>query len=95
MPAAMYEKCCPVQLQPFFFSTRMRLHRCDRPAGLCAVDHDNDDFPIFESGAIMMYLADKAGQLYPEDWNKRSEVNQWLFFMNGEMPLVCSMKHCT
>lgn len=48
-----------------------------------AVDHDNNDFPVFESGAIMMYLADKAGKLYPEEWNKRSEVNQWLFFMNG------------
>ena len=55
---------------------------------LFAVDHDNEDFPVFESGAIMMYLAEKAGQLYPEDWNKRAEVNQWLFFMNGSSFMV-------
>ena len=53
-----------------------------------AVDHDNDDYPVFESGAIMMYLADKAGKLYPEEWNKRSEVNQWLFFMNGQFQIL-------
>lgn len=39
---------------------------------------------MFESGAIMMYLAEKANKLYPQDWNKRAEVHQWLFFMNGK-----------
>ena len=29
-----------------------------------------------------MYLAEKAGQFYPSEWNKRSEVHQWLFFGN-------------
>jgi GSH-dependent disulfide-bond oxidoreductase len=47
------------------------------------VDHDNNDFAVFESGAVMMYLAEKAGKLYPSEWNKRSEVHQWLFFGNG------------
>lgn len=59
---------------------------------VCAVDHDNNDYSVFESGAIMIYLADKAGSLYPEDWNKRSEVNQWLFFMNG-VPLNARPLH--
>jgi glutathione S-transferase len=55
----------------------------DKEKDFIAVDHDNGDFPVFESGAIMMYLAEKAGQLYPSDYNKRAEVNQWLFFMNA------------
>ena len=35
---------------------------------------------IFESGAIMMYLAEKAGRFYPQDVRGRYEVNQWLIW---------------
>ena len=35
---------------------------------------------LFESGAIMMYVAEKAGQFYPQELRARCEVNQWLIW---------------
>ncbi|MEX0738932.1 MAG: glutathione binding-like protein [Pseudohongiella sp.] len=47
------------------------------------VDRDNSDFTVFESGAIMIYLGEKFGQLYPEDPAARSLTLQWLMFQMG------------
>ena len=47
------------------------------------VDTDNDDLSIFESGAIMLYLAEKAGKLIPSDINGRAKVVEWLMFQMG------------
>jgi GST-like protein len=35
---------------------------------------------IFESGAIMMYLAEKTGRFYPQDLRGRYDVNQWVMW---------------
>ena len=47
------------------------------------VDHDENGLTIFESGAIMIYLAEKAGKLMPNDVKGRYDVIQWLMFQMG------------
>jgi GST-like protein len=53
------------------------------------IDRDLGDFPIFESGAIMIHLAEKAGRLLPTDAKGRAMVMQWLMFqMGGVGPMM-------
>ena len=43
---------------------------------------------VFESGAILLYLADKFGHFLPKDGAARTEVMNWLFWLQGSAPYL-------
>ena len=51
------------------------------------VDHDveGDPVPVFESGAIMLYLAEKTGRFLPEGPLARKELMEWMFWQVGNL----------
>ena len=57
------------------------------------VDRDNG-MSLFESGAILIYLADKTGKLLPKDGEERYRVIEWLMWqMGGVGPMIGQAHH--
>jgi GSH-dependent disulfide-bond oxidoreductase len=57
------------------------------------VDNDNG-MSLFESGAILIYLADKTGKLMPKDGEGRYRVIEWLMWqMGGPGPMLGQVHH--
>ena len=60
------------------------------------VDHEVDggQIPVFESGAILWYLAEKTGRFLPTSALERKEVMEWLFWQTGNQgPMAGQHSH--
>ncbi|CUI85017.1 glutathione S-transferase family protein [Cognatishimia activa] len=71
------------------------LFRTRSPSAKIPVIEDSDTgTTVFESGAILMYLAEKTGQLLPADEPARSDVMKWLFWQTSTFgPMVGQATH--
>ena len=60
------------------------------------VDHDAPDgpMPVFESGAILMHLAERTGRFMPTDRRGLNQAREWLFWQVGNLgPMAGQLSH--
>ncbi len=61
------------------------------------VDHaphgQEEPLPVFESGAILHYLAEKTGKFLPTEPAQRADVQQWLFWQMGGLGPMAGQNH--
>jgi GSH-dependent disulfide-bond oxidoreductase len=85
---ALEEMSIPYVVKPIDLSkneqkTRKFLKICPNGRIPAIVDKSKKDFSVFESGAILLYLAEKSGKFLPKNLKQRSEVIQWVMFQMG------------
>ena len=99
----MLEECgLPYTLHPIDISTDVQFSpefvainpNSKIPAIIDPDGPDGTPYTVFESGAILMYLAEKSGQFLPQDTARRYEVIQWVMFqMGGVGPIFGQVHH--
>ena len=78
------------QFKPDF----LRISPNNRMPAIVDYDVSGDPVSVFESGAIMMYLAQKTGLFLPSDPVEQKEVMEWLFWQTGNQgPMMGQHSH--